>query len=145
MSLNKGLGSGFVQDGETFCCRGCAEGTGCTCLSTPAAKRKAFNRPGSLGHRNPENTFRDRNQNRELDTSGRRIGERHPTEKAPRPQQNRGERMAGGAKRPRSQSEERPSTRTQARGQSELRGRMNKRRLRTGEVDRVANTGTKSV
>jgi len=22
---------GFKQDGETFCCEGCASGTGCTC------------------------------------------------------------------------------------------------------------------
>jgi len=24
-------GEGYTVDGETFCCRGCAEGTGCTC------------------------------------------------------------------------------------------------------------------
>ena len=24
-------GHGYVMDGETYCCRGCAEGTGCTC------------------------------------------------------------------------------------------------------------------
>jgi len=24
-------GQGYTKDGETYCCRGCAEGTGCTC------------------------------------------------------------------------------------------------------------------
>jgi len=24
-------GEGYTVDGETYCCRGCAEGTGCTC------------------------------------------------------------------------------------------------------------------
>lgn len=25
-------GKGYTKDGETYCCRGCAEGTGCTCM-----------------------------------------------------------------------------------------------------------------
>ena len=24
-------GQGDIKDGRTYCCRGCAEGTGCTC------------------------------------------------------------------------------------------------------------------
>jgi len=24
-------GKGFSRDGETYCCKGCADGTGCTC------------------------------------------------------------------------------------------------------------------
>jgi hypothetical protein len=24
-------GQGYTQDGRTYCCRGCLEGTGCTC------------------------------------------------------------------------------------------------------------------
>lgn len=24
-------GEGYAKDGENYCCRGCAEGTGCTC------------------------------------------------------------------------------------------------------------------
>ncbi len=24
-------GEGYTKDGVTYCCRGCAEGTGCTC------------------------------------------------------------------------------------------------------------------
>lgn len=23
--------AGFMKDGQAYCCRGCAEGTGCTC------------------------------------------------------------------------------------------------------------------
>lgn len=39
-------GEGFNLDGQTYCCRGCAEGSGCTC-------RQA--NPGDLpAHRDPE-------------------------------------------------------------------------------------------
>jgi hypothetical protein len=30
-------GEGFVLDEELFCCRGCADGTGCTCAGATAA------------------------------------------------------------------------------------------------------------
>ena len=26
-------GQGYTKDGQTYCCRGCAEGTGCSCQS----------------------------------------------------------------------------------------------------------------
>lgn len=29
-------GQGYGRDGVTYCCRGCAEGTGCTCHQTLA-------------------------------------------------------------------------------------------------------------
>jgi hypothetical protein len=28
---------GFRRDGQPYCCRGCAEGTGCTCKADPGA------------------------------------------------------------------------------------------------------------
>jgi hypothetical protein len=42
-------GEGFKKEGETYCCQGCAEGTGCTCaednsVSKPTSKRRSRNR-----------------------------------------------------------------------------------------------------
>src|SRR5256885_7685246 len=31
MVKNEWPGEGYTHDGETYCCQGCAEGTGCTC------------------------------------------------------------------------------------------------------------------
>jgi hypothetical protein len=33
MIKNVWPGEGYTHEGETFCCQGCAEGTGCTCSS----------------------------------------------------------------------------------------------------------------
>jgi hypothetical protein len=33
MIKNEWPGEGYTHDGETYCCQGCAEGTGCTCVS----------------------------------------------------------------------------------------------------------------
>src|SRR5687767_15992253 len=77
MELTKGVADGFIRDSQTYCCQGCAEGTGCTCLLPVIKTGKTFNRPGSVGQRNPENSQRDRNQNEEVDTSRseeRRVG-----------------------------------------------------------------------
>src|SRR5436190_7909953 len=65
MSLMKAPQGGFVKYGDTYCCRGCAEGTGCTCYAGTEV-RKSFNRPGDIGQRNSENTPGDRNYNAEI-------------------------------------------------------------------------------
>src|SRR3954471_14433952 len=75
MSLLKAPQGGFAKYGDTYCCRGCAEGTGCTCYAGTETK-KSFNRPGDLGWRNPENRPGDKNFNAERDTSGHVIGKR---------------------------------------------------------------------
>ena len=53
MDLKKAPQGGFVKYGDTYCCRGCAEGTGCTCYAGTETK-KSFNRPGDIGQRNAE-------------------------------------------------------------------------------------------
>jgi hypothetical protein len=144
MNLAARITDGFVSNGETFCCQGCADRTGCTCGRSARAAKASFNRPGDIGQRNAENSVADKNQNQEVDASGHWFGNRRETMKAPPRQQNRGERLRNGAKAPRSQSEERPSTREQARGRSEQRGSLNKRVNRGEGVDRIAKTGSKS-
>jgi len=122
MQLTEPQTKGFVLDNETYCCRGCAEETGCTC-NEPPIRRKAGNRPAHIGQRNPENSWRDKNENKEVDTSGRRTGiNKQETEKAPARQQIRGKRQADGQKVPRRLAKERTSTREEARGQSKFRG-----------------------
>ena len=43
MVKNKWPGEGYTHDGETYCCQGCAEGTGCMCL---AVGKSGFSRRG---------------------------------------------------------------------------------------------------
>src|ERR1700729_846850 len=43
MSKNEWPGEGYTHEGETFCCQGCAEGTGCTCS---AVAKPGFSREG---------------------------------------------------------------------------------------------------
>jgi len=43
MIKNEWPGEGYTHEGETFCCQGCAEGTGCTCVSVP---KPGFSREG---------------------------------------------------------------------------------------------------
>jgi hypothetical protein len=146
MKLTSRMPDGYVMGNETYCCRGCAEGTGCTCHNARIVLKKAGNRPGHLGQRNPENRLHDRNFNEEINTSGRVIGpNKQETRKAPARIPTRGQLTPDGRKTARSQSEERPSTREQARGRSELRGKMNKTRVRKqGAVDRLSRTASKS-
>ena len=42
MVKNKWPGEGYTHDGETYCCQGCAEGTGCICVAveTPGFSRR---------------------------------------------------------------------------------------------------------
>jgi len=61
MIKNEWPGEGYTHEGETYCCQGCAEGTGCTCRSvsnlgfspegqelTQAETRPGEQRAGSL-------------------------------------------------------------------------------------------------
>lgn len=111
---------GFVRDNQTYCCQGCSEGAACTCREIRITRSKGGNRRGDFGQRNPENSPRDRNFNEEVSTSGRPLGHRSETKNTPPRFAKRGDRLANGTKAPRSQSEERPSTREPARGRSEF-------------------------
>jgi len=143
MDLTRRFSDGFVRDGETYCCRACANGTGCTCDRVPAKRRKTFNRPGDIGHRNPENSARDRNANQEVDTSGNWFSNRRETAKAPARYPRRGDRLSDRSKAPRSQSEPRDSTREQARGRSEYRGSLNTKAGPSRGANRLTRTGSK--
>ena len=43
MTKNKWPGEGYTHEGETYCCQGCAEGTGCACGSVA---QPGFSREG---------------------------------------------------------------------------------------------------
>jgi hypothetical protein len=43
MIKNEWPGEGYTHEGESYCCQGCAEGTGCTCV---AAAKPGFSREG---------------------------------------------------------------------------------------------------
>jgi len=43
MIKNEWPGEGYTHDGETYCCQGCAESTGCTCA---VAEKLGFSREG---------------------------------------------------------------------------------------------------
>jgi hypothetical protein len=45
MIKNEWPGEGYSHEGETYCCQGCAEGTGCTCA---AVSKAGFSREGQL-------------------------------------------------------------------------------------------------
>jgi hypothetical protein len=140
MSLMKAPQGGFVKYGDTYCCRGCADGTGCTCYAGTEV-RKSFNRPGDIGQRNAENTPRDRNFNAEVNTSSEPIGKREEATKQRYPSRDQ-RQWAPRSKRLKSQNKQRDSTREQARGRSEERGKMTKRVGSKGG-DRISRTGSK--
>jgi hypothetical protein len=52
MSLEDRKTDGFVSGTETYCCEGCANGTGCTCRDIRVPKLKAGNR--KVGFRNAD-------------------------------------------------------------------------------------------
>jgi hypothetical protein len=140
MNLKKAPQGGFVQYGETYCCRGCADGSGCTCYAGTEV-RKSSHRRGDLGQRNPENSRRDRNDNKETTTSSRPIGKRKA--QTPPRQKSRDQRQwEPRSKRLKSQNKQRASTREQARGRSEQRGRLG-RPARSENQDRISRTGSK--
>src|SRR5438045_2477375 len=43
MIKNEWPGEGYTHEGETYCCQGCAEGTGCTCITVG---KTGFSRSG---------------------------------------------------------------------------------------------------
>lgn len=141
MMLDDPRAEGYVMDYQTFCCRGCAEGEGCTCHENKIRPPKAGEKRGHMGQRNAENSPHDRNFNEEIDTSGRRIGpNKQESRKGPPKIPKRGDLLADGTKAPRSQADPRDSTREQARGRSEFVTRNSN----NASVDRISSTGTKS-
>jgi hypothetical protein len=147
MTLDDPRSEGFAKGTETYCCQGCAEGSGCTCCDPRIPVSRGGNRRGTIGKRNPENSVRDRNFNQEVSTSGRPIGSgnRRETRKTPSRIPHRGDLLADGSKAPRSQSEQRPSAVEPARGRSEFRGTLNKRLNSAGGMDRISETATKGA
>src|SRR5687767_6205930 len=140
MDLRKTPQGGFVKYGDTYCCRGCAEGTGCTCYASTAIK-KSFRRPGDIGQLNPENSIQDNNYNAEVTTSSVPIGKRQHATK-PRYKSRDQRQWEPRSKRLKSQNKQRDSTREQARGRSEQRGKMG-RPAKSKNQDRVSRTGSK--
>jgi hypothetical protein len=140
MDLRKAPQGGFAKYGETYCCNGCADGTGCTCYAGTETK-KTFSRPGDIGWRNAENTPRDKNFNHERDTSGRPLGNReHATAKEYKSRDQR--QWVPRSKRLKAQNKPRDSAKEAARGRSEERGKLSKRVGSRGG-DRVSRTGSK--
>ncbi len=45
MNKNSWPGEGYTHEGQTYCCQGCAEGTGCTCQK---AAEPGFSREGQV-------------------------------------------------------------------------------------------------
>jgi hypothetical protein len=43
MAKNDWPGEGYTHEGQSYCCQGCAEGTGCTCVSV---SQPGFSREG---------------------------------------------------------------------------------------------------
>jgi hypothetical protein len=137
MNLSAKTASGFTRDGETFCCQGCADGTGCTCPVPAPVSRSTRRRAGAVDQREPgagmgegvsdPPTFSDLVKGR----SGARSIARYPSRKA-------GARTV--PKRKRSATKQRDSTRQQARGRSEFIGSLGR-----GGATRVSKTGTKTV
>ena len=134
MSLSAKATIGFTRDGETFCCQGCAEGTGCTCATPAHTTRNPRRRLGAIEQRGPgaglTNGSLDQSSFSQL-VEGRKsaaAAARYPSRKA-------GARID--PKRKRSVTKERDSTRQQAQGRSEFTGdprgpaRISKTRTKT--------------
>lgn len=140
MRLDAKKAEGFVSEGQTYCCAGCAEGTGCTCTEIRLKPKKAGQKPGHMGQRNAENSIHDRNFNQEVTTSGERLGHRKETRRTPARTESRAAYTTVPPKKKKSVHKPRDSMREQARGRSEFVKRV----ARTTRVDRPSRTGTKS-
>jgi len=140
MDLRKAPGGGFTKYGDTYCCRGCGQGTGCTCAAAPSVQ-KSFRRPGDIGQRNPENSTKANNYNAEATSSSEPIGKRqHATKER---YQSRDQRQwEPRSKRLKTQNKPRDSTREQARGRSEQRGQLSLPG-KTKSQERISRTGSK--
>jgi hypothetical protein len=143
MDLKKAPNGGFAKYGETYCCQGCADGTGCTC-SAGVEVKKSFSRPGDIGWRNAGNRPHDKNYNVEEDNMSTPIAKRARKSKAmPSRDQRQNEPRS---KRLKTANKAKDSTREQARGRAEERGRMAKPaspRMRSRGGDRISRTGSK--
>jgi hypothetical protein len=106
--------------------------------------KRIYNRPGSRGHRNAENSPLDNNDAGEKTSSGRKVRKSKPTAKTQKkfPSRHRTERT--GEKRRSGQDETRDSTREPARGRAEFTGQLNKRMTNRGRNVRTGRTSTKS-
>jgi len=102
--------------------------------------KRIYNRPGSRGHRNAENSPLDRNDEGAVNASGSAIRKPKSTAKTPKRFESRGRLDSAGVKRPKSQDETRDSSREPSRGRSEFTGRMNKRVNQAGS--KLVRTGT---
>jgi hypothetical protein len=139
MSLDNPRTESFILENQTYCCKGCADGTACTCTTVRLVPKKAGQKPGHMGQRNPENSAKDKNFNEEVTTSGRVIGKKRETAKAPNRIASRVPYTTEPPKQKRSLTKPRDSQREQAKGRSEFV----KRRSRDTRVDRVSVTGSK--
>ena len=104
--------------------------------------KRTYNRPGSRGKRNAENSPTDNNAG-DRTSSGRKVSGKKSTDKAPKkfPSRHRLERT--GEKRRSGQDETRDSSREPARGRAEFTGQMNKRMTNRGRNVRVSRTATR--
>lgn len=57
MVKNDWPGEGYTSGGETYCCQGCAEGTGCTCQE---ARSRGFSREGQIVTRSEDRPGKQR-------------------------------------------------------------------------------------
>jgi len=148
MKLTDSPNGGFVNNGDTYCCEGCANGTGCTCnMGVPV--KKSFSRPGDVGWRNAEDNKRDNNFNAKVTASSRVIGKGRDKTKPrfkSRDSSHHDNSTEPRGKRLKSQNKPRDSSRQPARGQSEERGKLAKsvgRRQGSRGGDRVSRTASK--
>jgi hypothetical protein len=132
MNLSAPGVAGFVRGTETYCCEGCANGTGCTCAKPRVSPHWNPSHRGSMEQPEPGQTAGLKTIRPDMSaTKVQDIPGRYPSRKA----------VTGQApKRKRSVTKQRDSTRQQARGQSEFRGALK----RGGVATRVSRTGTKS-
>jgi hypothetical protein len=107
--------------------------------------KRIFNRAGSRGRRNADNSPADNNDAGEKNSSGRKVRAKSSTAKTQKrfPSRHRLERT--GEKRRSGQDETRDSSREPARGRAEFSGQMNKRMTKRGKNVRVANTAAKNA
>jgi hypothetical protein len=107
--------------------------------------KRSYNRPGSRGHRNADNSPTDNNDAGATTSSGRKVRKPKATAKTQKkfPSRHRMERT--GEKRRSGQDETRDSSREPARGRAEFSGQMNKRMTNRGRNVRVANTAAKNA
>ncbi len=140
MDLREAPNGGFAKDTETYCCEGCAEGTGCVC-NRVTGRPTSFRRPGDIGQRNPENSAKDRNYNAEETTSSAPLGKRSRAT-VPEVKSRDQRQWDPRSKRLKTQNKTKDSTREPARGRSEQRGRLG-RPANSENQDRISRTGSK--